>query len=112
MAGRNAGRPGVHRQAARHAIHAQYNGGFVFDGAEVMTVSMRLKPDIAKLLDRECKRRRVTRTALIHDALDAYLRPQRPRLGDVIREVLADSPDGLGLQRMQPEQVDARDWGR
>jgi predicted transcriptional regulator len=76
-----------------------------------MTVSMRLKPDIAKLVDRECKRRRVTRTALIHDALVSYLQPQRPRLGDVIREVLADSPQGLGLQRMQPEQADARDWG-
>jgi hypothetical protein len=30
----------------------------------------------------------------------------------VIREVLADFPEGLGLQRMQPEQADARDWGR
>jgi predicted transcriptional regulator len=89
-----------------------YNLNSVFDGAEAMTVSMRLKPDIAKLLDRECKRRRVTRTALIHAALASYLRPQRPRLGDVIREVLADSPEGLGLQRMPPEQVDARDWGR
>jgi predicted transcriptional regulator len=77
-----------------------------------MSVSMRLKPDLAKLLDRECKRRRMTRTALIHDALDAYLRPQHPRLGDVIREVLADCPEGLGLQRMQPEQGDLRDWAR
>ena len=77
-----------------------------------MTLSVRLKPDVAKVLDRECKRQRKTRTDLIHEALVAFLHPQRPRLGDVIRDVLADSPEGLGLERTQPEMSDTRDWGR
>ncbi len=77
-----------------------------------MAVSVRLKPDISKALERECKRQRKTRTALIHEALVAFLQPARPRLGDVIRELLADSPQGLGLERNQPEVADQRDWGR
>ena len=77
-----------------------------------MAISVRLKPDISKALERECKRQRKTRTALIHEALAAFLQPARPRLGDVIRELLADSPQGLGLERNQPEVADQRDWGR
>lgn len=77
-----------------------------------MAVSVRLKPEISKALERECKRQRKTRTALIHEALAAFLQPVRPRLGDVIRELLADSPQGLGLERNQPEVADQRDWGR
>ena len=77
-----------------------------------MAVSVRLKPDISKALERECKRQRKTRTALIHEALVAFLQPARPRLGDVIRELLADSPQGLGLERNQPAVADQRDWGR
>ena len=77
-----------------------------------MAISVRLKPDISKALERECKRQRKTRTALIHEALAAFLQPARPRLGDVIRELLADSPRGLGLERNQPEVADQRDWGR
>ncbi len=78
-----------------------------------MTVSVRLKPEIAKVLERECKRRRKTRTALIHEALEAFLQPPpTARLGEVIRGVLADSPRGLGLERAQPEAADLRDWGR
>jgi predicted transcriptional regulator len=77
-----------------------------------MAISVRLKPEISKVLERECKRQRKTRTALIHEALAAFLQPIHPRLGDVIREVLADSPQGLGLERSQPEAADRRDWGR
>lgn len=78
-----------------------------------MSISVRLKPEVSKVLERECKRQRKTRTALIHEALVAYLQPAPPpRLGDVIRAVLADSPQGLGLERSQPEAPDARDWGR
>ena len=77
-----------------------------------MAISVRLKPDISKALERECKRQRKTRTALIHEALAAFLQPARPRLGDVIRELLADSPQGLGLERNQPELADQRDWAR
>ncbi len=77
-----------------------------------MAVSVRLKPDISKALERECKRQRKTRTALIHEALVAFLQPVRPRLGDVIREVLADAPQGLGIERNQPKDIDARDWAK
>lgn len=77
-----------------------------------MAISVRLKPEIEKVLERECKRQRKTRTALIHEALAAFLQPERPRLGDVIREALADSPMGLGLERNQPQAADARDWLR
>ena len=77
-----------------------------------MAISVRLRPDIEKMLQRECKRQHKTRTALIHEALAAFLQPERPRLGDVIREVLADSPAGLGLRRDQPEAADTRDWAR
>ena len=77
-----------------------------------MAISVRLKPDISKALERECKRQRKTRTALIHEALAAFLQPARPRLGDVIRELLADSPRGLGLERNQPEVADQREWER
>lgn len=77
-----------------------------------MTISVRLKPEISKVLERECKRQRKTRTALIHEALVAFLQPPPVRLGDVIRDVLADSPRGLGLERNQPEVADLRDWGR
>ena len=38
-----------------------------------MAISVRLKPDISKALERECKRQRKTRTALIHEALAAFL---------------------------------------
>ena len=39
-----------------------------------MSNSVRLKPELSKMLERECKRQRKTRTALIHEALTAYLR--------------------------------------
>jgi predicted transcriptional regulator len=77
-----------------------------------MSISVRLKPEISKVLERECKRQRKTRTALIHEALTAFLQPQRPKLGDVLREVMADTPQGWGLERNQPKQSDPRDWGR
>ncbi len=76
-----------------------------------MSISVRLKPDIAKVLERECRRQRKTRTDLIHEALAAFLQPTRPRLADVIRDVLADTPDGLGLERSQPDAAETRDWG-
>jgi predicted transcriptional regulator len=92
-------------------IRLQYNGSGA-RGEFTVTISVRLKPEISKVLERECKRQRKTRTALIHEALAAFLQPPRARLGDVIREVLADSPQGLGIERNQPEAADVRDWGR
>lgn len=75
-----------------------------------MSISVRLKPELAKVLERECRRQRKTRTALIHEALIAFLQPTRPRLGDVLRDVLTDMPEGLGIERSRPGVVDRRDW--
>lgn len=77
-----------------------------------MAISVRLKPELSDVLERECKRQRKTRTALIHEALTAYLQPQRPTLGDVLRDVMADTPDGWGLERDQSATSDTRDWGK
>ena len=77
-----------------------------------MLISVRLKPELSKVLERECKRQRKTRTVLIHEALTAFQQPQRPRLGDGQREVMADTPDGWGLERNQPATSDARNWGK
>ncbi len=77
-----------------------------------MSISVRLKPDISEVLERECKRQRKTRTALIHEALAAYLQPKRPRLGDILRDVVADTPQGWGLECNQPQEIDPREFGR
>lgn len=54
-----------------------------------MPISVRLKPEIEKMLDKASRRDRKSRSALIHNALVAFLKPQRPRLGTAIREALA-----------------------
>ena len=51
-----------------------------------MPTSIRLKPDIEKLLDKACKRQGRTRSALIHDALAAFLDPQQARLENRVPE--------------------------
>ena len=75
-----------------------------------MAISVRLKPELSKVLERECKRQRKTRTALIHEALDAYLNAKRRNLGDAFAEALAASPKGFGIERLQPAAPDERDW--
>ena len=75
-----------------------------------MTISVRLKPELSKVLERECKRQHKTRTALIHEALAAYLKPKQRNLGDVLSEALAASPRGFGMERAQPVTADPRDW--
>ena len=77
-----------------------------------MPTSIRLNPEIGRLLDQRAKRERKTRTALIHEALDAWLKPPRPNLGGVIRAALSDVPDGFAIEREQPTKVDPRDWQR
>jgi predicted transcriptional regulator len=77
-----------------------------------MPTSLRLKPDIERLLDQACRRTHKTRSALIHEALSEYLKPRQPRLGDLIRAALKDSPEGFGLERGQPDEADKRDWRR
>ena len=77
-----------------------------------MPVSVRLKPDIERLLERACRQTRKKRSALIHEALTVYLKPRRARLGDVIRQALVESPGGFGIERGQPRAVDKRNWRR
>jgi len=74
-----------------------------------MPISVRLKPELATVLERECRRQRKTRTALIQEALIAFLQPSRLRLGDVFRDVLADMPEGLGIERGPQGIPDRRD---
>lgn len=73
-----------------------------------MTLSVRLDPALERLLDKACRRRKQSRSVLVQEALRAYLAPARPRLGEVIREVLAEYPDGLGIERAQPATPDVR----
>ena len=77
-----------------------------------MPLSVRLKPELDRLLDAAVRRERKSRSAIVHEALAARLQPLRPRLGDVIREVLADAPDGFALEREQPRAADKRAWER
>ena len=77
-----------------------------------MPTSVRLKPDIERLLEQACKRARKKRSALIHEALAEYLKPRRPKLGDIIREALEEFPEGFGIERDQPRATDKRNWRR
>jgi predicted transcriptional regulator len=77
-----------------------------------MPISVRLKPDLEQLLDKASRRDRRSRSALIHDALTAFLKPQRRKLGTAIRHALAKTPRGFGIERGQPPAADKRDWKR
>ena len=77
-----------------------------------MPLSVRLKPQLEQLLDAAARRERKSRSAIIHEALAARLRPVKPRLGEVIREALAGKSDGFALERKQPSKVDRRAWER
>lgn len=75
-----------------------------------MPISIRLKPRLERLLNAACRRERKTRSALIHEALAAYLRPHQANLGEALAEALAASPRGFGVERDQPAAADQRDW--
>jgi predicted transcriptional regulator len=75
-----------------------------------MPISVRLKPDLERLLEDASRRDRRSRSALIQDALTAFLKPQHPRLGTAIRDALARMPRGLGIEREQPPAAEKRDW--
>ena len=77
-----------------------------------MPISVRLKPDLEQLLDKASRRDRRSRSALIHDALTAFLKPQQPKLGAAIRHALSITPRGFGIEREQPPAADKRDWKR
>ena len=62
-----------------------------------MPLSVRLKPELEQLLDAAARRERKSRSAIIHEALAARLRPVKPRLGDAIRQALAGTADGFAL---------------
>ncbi len=77
-----------------------------------MPLSVRLKPELEQLLEATARRERKSRSAIIHEALAARLRPVKPRLGDVIRGALASTSDGFALERKQPSKADRRAWER
>ena len=77
-----------------------------------MLVSLRLKPEVGRLLKQACKSDHKTRTAVIHEALEAYLKPGEVPLGEVIRRALKETPEGFGVERAQPRKADRRAWGR
>ena len=77
-----------------------------------MPISVRLKPELENLLAQASRSRRKSRSALIHDALTVFLKPQRPPLGAAISAALVEAPEGFGLERKQPKAADKRDWGR
>ncbi|MGQ0653421.1 MAG: CopG family ribbon-helix-helix protein [Betaproteobacteria bacterium] len=85
---------------------------FLLPWSLAMPISVRLKPEVERLLDEAARRQRKSRSAVIHDALDAFLRPRRPRLGDAIRSALAEVPGGFGIERAQPAKSDTRAWKR
>ena len=77
-----------------------------------MHLSVRLKPDLERLLDQASKRTHKKRSVLVHEALTEYLQPRQPNLGDLIQQALEKSPGGFGIERNQPDTADKRNWGR
>ncbi len=77
-----------------------------------MPLSVRLKPEVEQLLDNASRRDRKSRSTLVNEALSAFLKPQRPRLGAAIRHALSGTPDGFGIERKQSTDTDKRDWKR
>ena len=75
-----------------------------------MPISVRLKPELEELLNKASRRARKSRSAIIHDALASFLKPQRPKLGTAIRLALSKMPRGAGIRRGQPAATDKRDW--
>lgn len=75
-----------------------------------MPISVRLKPELEALLDKASRRDGRSRSALIHEALTAFLKPQRPKLGAAIRLALVELPQGAGIEREQPNAADKRNW--
>lgn len=75
-----------------------------------MPISVRLKPELERLLAAASRRQRRSRSAIIHEALAARLQPAQRSLGDAIAEALAASPGGLGIERAQPAAPDRRSW--
>lgn len=75
-----------------------------------MPISVRLKPELERLLAAASRRERKSRSAIIHDALAARLKPKQRNLGDAIAEALRVAPGGFGIERDQPALPDKRDW--
>ena len=75
-----------------------------------MPLSVRLRPEVEQLLDNACQRDRKSRSTLVNDALSAFLKPQRARLGAAIRHALSTTPGGFGIEREQPTDTQKRDW--
>ena len=75
-----------------------------------MPISVRLKPELAMLLEKAARRNGTSRSALIQEALTAFLKPNRPKLGAAIRRALVELPQGAGIEREQPKAIDKRNW--
>jgi len=77
-----------------------------------MPISVRLKPELERLLDEVTRREGKTRSAVVHHALAAFLKGRRPRLAEVIRRALKLAPEGFGIERNQAKKADRRAWKR
>ena len=77
-----------------------------------MPISVRLKPELQRLLDELSRRERKSRSAVIHELLSAQLTRRRPHLAHALRRALAEAPEGFGISRDQPAKSDKRAWKR
>lgn len=77
-----------------------------------MPISVRFKPERERRLDAACRRERRTRSALVREAIAAYLTPNGRKLADVTSEALAASPGGFDLKRNRRFVGDKRNWKR
>jgi predicted transcriptional regulator len=77
-----------------------------------MPISVRLKPELQRRLDQLSKREGKTRSAVIHDLLNAQLAHRREHPADAFRRALAQAPTGLDIKRSQPRRSDKREWKR
>jgi predicted transcriptional regulator len=77
-----------------------------------MPISVRLKPQLQRLLDELSRRERKSRSAVIHELLNAQLARRRMHPAEALRRVLSEVPGGFGVKRQQPRRADKRAWKR
>ena len=74
-----------------------------------MPISIRLEPELEKLLEALCKREHKTKTEIIHYALRQVLVPKKSA-AQTIKEALREIEPGFHIERNQPMKSDERDW--
>ena len=77
-----------------------------------MPISVRLKPELQRILDELSRRERKSRSAVIHELLTAQLRRRQMHPAEALRRALAGAPEGLNIARRQPAKPDKRAWKR